>query len=481
MSKPKPRVAIIGAGLAGLYAAIRLHPRCNVSIYERSKDVGGRIKSVRHKNGLLDYDTGAWRISENHTRMMKLAKQYNINLEPCYSQPFIIERPFFNIASTECEAGYSLKDCLALKHNIVNITMMELNSTHIGTMDGERRTYRLTQDAKMFTHSTGMQIFIDKLYDEVTRLGIPIHTESLVETIEKVHRREYQSLFHDCGYRLGISKRSGKDEFKRDVQIFDGVLFCGLPNMLPQTNFQTQLAPLCASIGTVPLCHVYLSTTEDIQPIYRYTDDLLGQVIAISKRKLMLYSGGWLSEFHFRSHMKDKQKYIQYLKNLLTRVDPSLVLKIDFTSLKVCYHKHAVGYHKVTPSKETIDEKVLKFVIPHATKLPNFCVCTEAVSSECGWGEGSLETVDIAVEYLFRDHQVFRLRKTIPPHSVVYDGRIIYIKQFYDMHPGSRSALENHIRQNVTRLIHLIHHNSIERVLRYILSYQSGYFIENQS
>src|SRR5512134_1676553 len=74
-------ITVIGAGLAGLSAAYDLHRAgWKVTVLEARDRVGGRVYSVRSfSNGLVAEGGGEY-IEEDHTRMVALAKQFNLQL-----------------------------------------------------------------------------------------------------------------------------------------------------------------------------------------------------------------------------------------------------------------------------------------------------------------------------------------------------------------------------------------------------------------
>ena len=76
-------VTVIGAGLAGLSAAFYLHRAgCKVTVLEARDRVGGRVYSIRKfSNGLVAEGGGEY-IEEEHTRLVALAKQFNLQLAP---------------------------------------------------------------------------------------------------------------------------------------------------------------------------------------------------------------------------------------------------------------------------------------------------------------------------------------------------------------------------------------------------------------
>ena len=61
LKKLKVKIAVIGSGISGLYAAYLLHKEYDITIYEKEQYLGGhtRTLSVEYKNGVnIDVDTG---------------------------------------------------------------------------------------------------------------------------------------------------------------------------------------------------------------------------------------------------------------------------------------------------------------------------------------------------------------------------------------------------------------------------------------
>jgi monoamine oxidase len=88
-SAVQPRIAIIGGGLAGLCAALKLHDNgLAATIYEASRiRIGGRILTERGGPGFAwansqITDAGAEYIDSDHYSMIKLAKRFGIPLIP---------------------------------------------------------------------------------------------------------------------------------------------------------------------------------------------------------------------------------------------------------------------------------------------------------------------------------------------------------------------------------------------------------------
>jgi len=80
-------ICIIGAGIAGLYVAtemIRQRPKCRICIADKYKFLGGRVTTYRVDISGVKYqwEEGAARISESHTLMLNLFRQYKLTTAP---------------------------------------------------------------------------------------------------------------------------------------------------------------------------------------------------------------------------------------------------------------------------------------------------------------------------------------------------------------------------------------------------------------
>ncbi|HEX5805875.1 MAG TPA: FAD-dependent oxidoreductase, partial [Macromonas sp.] len=80
-SGAKPwRVAVIGAGMAGLTAAYRLQQAgAQVEVFEREPVAGGRVATVR-KNGFV-IDTGAILLSAQYQRTLALVGELGLQAQ----------------------------------------------------------------------------------------------------------------------------------------------------------------------------------------------------------------------------------------------------------------------------------------------------------------------------------------------------------------------------------------------------------------
>lgn len=78
----RPRVAIIGAGWAGLAAAIHLSDRVRLTVFEAGREPGGRARSVLLDNQLLD--NGQHILIGAYHRSLALMEKVGVNIESAF-------------------------------------------------------------------------------------------------------------------------------------------------------------------------------------------------------------------------------------------------------------------------------------------------------------------------------------------------------------------------------------------------------------
>lgn len=99
-----PRIAIIGAGMAGLVAADRLRSKgYSAIIYEANNRVGGRVRSIRGKFPGQIADVGGEMIDNLHKTMLGYANEFNLAKEDLGKEPG--ERAYFFGGQRHSEAA----------------------------------------------------------------------------------------------------------------------------------------------------------------------------------------------------------------------------------------------------------------------------------------------------------------------------------------------------------------------------------------
>lgn len=106
-SRPRKKILILGAGMAGLAAGYELAQRGHqVQIFEASSRLGGRVWTHRFKNGQHG-ELGAMRIPASHDYTRYYIEQFNLKL-----RPFINTHPetYRDFEGTICKAKEAVKE-----------------------------------------------------------------------------------------------------------------------------------------------------------------------------------------------------------------------------------------------------------------------------------------------------------------------------------------------------------------------------------
>ena len=76
------KVIIVGGGIAGLYAALKLHDQgfTDISIYEAKDRLGGNVYTYYDKD--IQLEAGASRFNKYHKTILKLLKRFNLTIYP---------------------------------------------------------------------------------------------------------------------------------------------------------------------------------------------------------------------------------------------------------------------------------------------------------------------------------------------------------------------------------------------------------------
>ncbi len=111
---PDPRIAIVGAGIAGLNAAYQLKKAgYRATVYEARSRIGGRILSANMGNGLV-IELGGELINTDHADMLALAEEFDIELfnraADLANSPFPKDAYYFDgVSYTESELADDLR------------------------------------------------------------------------------------------------------------------------------------------------------------------------------------------------------------------------------------------------------------------------------------------------------------------------------------------------------------------------------------
>ena len=438
-------IVVVGGGIGGLRVANQLLHKygIRVVVLERSSRVGGRVQSVYHDDTLL-YEGGPWRIPSTHKRMIGLAQDFGLRLDPLpFSTP-----P--HDTSDETQGLSHWEASLVRGKSPLACDAADLASGYAGQSHcaSGSSPYSADTDA-YFTVKEGFQRGI---IDALAR-GLDVRLDTRVVEVGRLSSGKYQIT---CRQRLG------DNSFDTVTFDCDELFLCVPPSAALDWTIVRQwgLAQVHA-VSYEPLQHIYARSKTRLPHAFHVIRpstalaQLISPIYAWSEWFNASYSGGRVAHFWHRLRMISPLRFVEFLKSELRR---HLSINIDD---HVRVHHTEIAYHIWKPAPNfTLNKAVAMAVMPHPTRLPNVYWVGEAFSSFQGWMEGALETADLAVNISKGGCSHILPTRLATGNEVIVDDRIISVDAFIRGHPGGEAPLRNHMGEDASELFRHIGHSS---------------------
>lgn len=527
-------VIVIGGGVSGLKVAIDIksdNPTWNVCIIEREPVCGGRISTEYDNDQSVLFEKGPWRLHSSHHRLIDLTKEYNLTLSRCTSS---LEhnntlKKYISISGSELfESAAShvpdhdddLKCVTASSVSTwdvdafcTSVLEADENGRHTGYGPNFRtgaratNTYRVKNAEKtgFWVVNEGYQELINRMQTYCTSLGVHIYNRYGVTDVN------FDSSVHR--YNVYTNHRFKSDNnFKKCMFVGLKVCLALPPHCITKWSISKHLQLQISQVSALSLIHVYakldknqtlqllkkvFNTKEDIKGFHIIHDGMTQQFIssnyAASDWTQVAYTGGEyacsLERIRRCIGMHGlKTAIVKDLVNVFKKgtenptanqeeIETTVQEMMDVDKIKPCYYANAV--HKWEPAHGLTPELAsrLATVAPHPLHLPNLVTAGEAWSLKQGWIEGALETAEAAVSELCSSVELIdRLEEmqTFPDQGMVYDGWVIDVSKWHEVHPGSSEAIKKYASPDMNKNIpadiqelfhHINHSNDALRVL----------------
>lgn len=373
------KVCIIGSGIAGLYSAYLLR-NYDVTLFEKNKIIGGRIKTVKFDSQKVVAGAGVGRKSD--VLLKKLcdelkvktteyeAKSSYVGIVPEFSPVEKIEELAALIKPKDRRKSFRE---VAVKY----MGLKDYNKfvSYVGETDYEEggvndviKDYGFEE-----SFSSGFTAFSinwdDFLYAFEKRLRCTIHLNKNIKTITKK-----------------------KKKFEVDGELFDIVIIATtidhtkklLDSLIDEDHLSLYDNISCQSFTRL---YVKLNRPLDISTRLVITKAPFQKIIEINRDKclyMISYSDNEMAEF-----WKDNKDNIDYI------VEKKLkeIFKESFSVLKskLIYWKCGTHFYRPLPEGFRDRDEFLEIV---QNPLPNLYCVGEAFSTNQGWCEGALESVE---------------------------------------------------------------------------------------
>lgn len=449
-------ILIIGGGISGLYFLHRFKNCKNLKIglLEKDDKLGGKCKTKYDDENNIMYETGPWRISLHHNLMINLCKELNIELNLIKKEKsiYINHGTIQNIEipkNNDKNSGMSVYDCFLYSNNknyadyIENKTGYNeiLNMTSIiDAYDAQ------SKQESYFVIKNGFSHLIQKLEKTISNSTKIFLKTFVIDILKKINY-----------YKIIVNQRIGSNKFLKKIFKAKKLIIACPPSSIKKWSVSKHFDLLFSSIQTYPLNHIYgLSNKYINNNFYIITSDNISQLISSNYNNNWIqisYSGGRIANYWERLYLNHKNNWKNELKKHVKNI-----LNIEISELKMYYWPEAI--HFWNPSFGFNLNKMYKLaLIPNPIHLENLFIIGEAFSKNQGWCEGALETVEDLLKMLDENYFIDILDLSSIPF-VIYKDRILNVKKWINVHPGSKEAIKNHLYEDVSILWETIHNSS---------------------
>jgi monoamine oxidase len=398
-------IIVIGGGISGLYSAKKLTNKgYKVSLYEKNNRLGGNIRTQYEEEAKLEQ--GAGRFNINHTRLLELLKEYNLNIETLstdkYYKEVLCKKDKIKKTNYDKQIIKVIKYAKTLDIDSLNkITFGQLCEQVLGIEDTKtvinsfgynaefmvsNALIAITTFEKDFTPNItyyhckeGLEELIHRMETDLISKGVNIYKEHSLESITYKYKK----------FNLNI--------FDIDNSINKTVKSKELVLAIPQTAlkyldfFNKNNKDLFDSVEPISLHRIYAKyKTNWVKDINRTTTDLpIRQFIPVkSEKNVVMVSYSDLHDADYWKNYADlgKLELEKQLHKQLKQLFPNKrISKTEW--LYSFYWKE--GVHVWKP-------EIDPYKIRESLKLihPDLYIVGESFSIHQGWSEGALETVD---------------------------------------------------------------------------------------
>ena len=402
-------ILIVGAGLAGLYCAreiLKHNSNKSVMVCEKYKKVGGRAVTF-HKDG-MQWEIGAGRISDSHTMVLGLIREYGLHTVPIQSGLQYRETGSAEYEENHFEPAIDifLGPLQMLPHSVLGThTLKEVMLGVYGPSKTQRWMDRFPYHAEVVVMRADMALreFFSEMKSHegysVCKEGLSALTEAMVADIQKrggIVHTEYELIDAHKGraeFYVG-SWKDGKDRPKTTISAKKIVL----------ALHASALRKLPSLRGWAPLKHVTMSPLMRIYAVFPFTGKAwfkgLTRVVTTSPIRYFLpmnektgtamisYTDNVFAKHYMKMDAKDMEKEVMKdLRDLFPERDIP-----DPTFFKAHPWTDGVSYWLPGQYRPAdVSEAVLN-------PFPGLYVCGESFSLRQGWMEGALEHAALLLE-----------------------------------------------------------------------------------
>lgn len=482
-------IVVVGGGVGGLYTALALSKNQDVrsvQVLEARESIGGRIRTKYAPSGAPLYEEGAWRISNEHERMMRLCVDLDLEMLEVDSEgpdsfrkwldPGACEKPASPRPEVICPSGTLSSwdvaagrlgargaDLEGARSGYAGMGIMAVGSDAYGVETAEKAT---RASVRYYVPRGGMSKICERLREELERRPrCCVHLKTRVVDVR---------LSEAGCYMVLCEERAGGNTFSGQTFRADAVVAAAPPSHIAKwQGVASHLAPILAALEPVPLLKVFSKAA----PAFSEATGLAGRPFHIKANTLgqqiisNAYPGTSFVQLAYcagqRAEALEHLRLCGDVMGPLAREIAGLVASDARETLEraIVSEAHAVHFwseavHVWKPSYklDVAVKSAQACLVPHVA-LPRFFLCGEAFSTIQGWGEGALQTAELVVaEGSFSSFPSPRIPRSLFPGprdskaTMIYDRRLLDLSAWAKVHPGSEGAIKAHLGEDITEL-----------------------------
>jgi protoporphyrinogen oxidase len=438
-SKSEETYLIVGAGISGLYSAYRLHKDFNINniiIIEATNRIGGRIYTSEMSDTVIELGAGG--IESVHKNMISLCHQLGLDnqIRPGvrgkkYAKLCSLEtgsdivpsiNPISELIDLDTSDFYQIIDditCRIADPETFNIAKSYSLLRFIERIYGSDKAYRMmyqhgyysdfrdmnTIDAlEMFNSSFskqalfsridgGMIQIINRLAEYLTEHNIPIHLNTKLIDIAKLHNNFECTLNTKCGDVLT----------DKIIKLFVSNIILTMPRTkLLKIPYLQKVDDKLNWVITKELCRIYIryplidgKVWFENQNSTITTNTIISQLVPYDKSKgiLQIYCDdqnakqwNWLYE----NGLLEEETYYQ-LRKMFPFIDIPKPLEFKFM-----FHPDATHVWRPGKNSGTYQKQIIQPI-----DNENIFIVGETYSKMQGWSEGAIQSVNTLMKHLF--------------------------------------------------------------------------------
>lgn len=404
-------IAIVGMGIAGLYAGYKFSKHVSLGLFEKNLQTGGRIKT-KHLYNSHAYEHGPARFhTTQHPIIKDLLSEFRIETEPYFYRLVDIDEKIkkLSIIMETLFSAYPEEKNISFKQFILNHFNANMLSEIINDSGYHiffNDDLSLTEVKRIFTESPEInQIFSGQTNSEWMKpeSGFSELVKKLTDSLFKNNHEI------NCAHEL-ISLKHINNQYQLDFIVngtkkryFSKKIILALPkNALEKIDCNFDLIyRAIPAITTVPLIKIFLhypyvwwdSIAKD-KNFYLVNSKIHGRAyFSLKENEVMIYCNGIGANEWNRSLTETPNTLTKIFHDFMSKKfnialnEIPLPSRIDFT-----YWEHGVSYWNIHQEKY------------HSAKIQqheNTCfLASDMFSHHSGWIEGALDNVEKIVEII---------------------------------------------------------------------------------